>query len=90
MAQEYTGTCAIFGCSKCLAKALIVDHCRQYLQHTTDAPKRTKENSIFFAQMAHTYITYTSVCGVKGLSLLSILDKFDYISDCIIDSIHYI
>lgn len=88
--QELTGASGNFGCSKCIEKANVVDRCKQYLFNRKDAPKQTKENTIFFAQMAHTYTAYQSICGVKGLSPLAVVDKFDYIADCVIDSMHHI
>lgn len=40
--------------------------------------------------MNATYPSFTSVCGVKGLSPLSTLDNFDYVEDCVVDSMHHI
>jgi hypothetical protein len=84
------GPCGIFGCSRCLEKAITVDHCKQYLQHTTTAPLRTKDNSIFFARMAQQYDAYDSVCGVKTPSICAKLTEYDYAADCVIDPMHHL
>lgn len=84
------GASANYGCSKCTEKADTVDNRKHYLQNNTDAPLRTKESTIFFGQLAATYPSFSSVCGVKGLSVLGALTKFDFVRDCVIDSLHHL
>jgi hypothetical protein len=67
-----------------------VDRCKQYLGFNIISAERTRENSEFFARMAHEYDTYESVCGVKGLSIWSLLESYDYVKDCVIDPMHHI
>lgn len=87
--QELAGPASSFGCSKCLEKCTTVDRHKQYLQHRTDAPLRTKQNTIFFAQIAHSQ-GINSVCGVKGLSPMATVPNFDYLLDGVVDSMHHI
>lgn len=79
-----------YGCSKCIEKAQIVDRHKQYLQHDSDAPLRTKDSTVLFSQIAQANPNVGSVCGVKGLSPLVMCDEFDYVRDNVIDSMHHL
>ena len=90
--QNLSGPSGLFPCSTCFMCATYeaIDGFH-WFKNTKDKPLRSRTNTIINAMYLATWgVGMSSLGGVTGLSILVLLNLFDYIRDCVIDPMHNI
>jgi len=61
-----------------------------YYPSSQECLLQNKISTVFAALVVRNTPAYMLFMGVNGLSILITLKKFDYVEDCVIDSMHHI